>query len=257
MNIGFIGTGTIATSVIEGLFRSKIKVKQILISERSKKNSAALSRKFKRVKVVNNNQEIIDKSSWIFIAVVPKVAKSILQNLHFKKNQTIISFVSTANMTFLKKTLYPATNIIKAAPLPTIKHKLGPIVLFPNNKKVTNFFNQLGKAVVASTEKENNQLWTITSTMAIYFEFCNTLEMWLVGKKVKADKAKAMVASLMFGLSHTMLTSKTKTKDLIKEYQTKKGINEELLLRLKKAGVFTKMNGALTKILDRITKAND
>ena len=140
MNIGFIGTGTIATSVIEGLFRSKIKVKQILISERSKKNSAALSRKFKRVKVVNNNQEIIDKSSWIFIAVVPKVAKSILQNLHFKKNQTIISFVSTANMTFLKKTLYPATNIIKAAPLPTIKHKLGPIVLFPNNKKVPDHY---------------------------------------------------------------------------------------------------------------------
>ena len=54
MNIGFIGTGTIATSVIEGLFRSKIKVKQILISERSKKNSSALSKKFKKVKVVKN-----------------------------------------------------------------------------------------------------------------------------------------------------------------------------------------------------------
>ena len=257
MNIGFIGTGTITTSVIEGLFRSKIKVKQILISERSKKNSAALSRKFKRVKVVNNNQEIIDKSSWVFIAVVPKVAKSILQDLRFRKNQTIISFVSTANMTYLKKTLYPATNIVKAAPLPTIEHKLGPIVLFPNNKKVTSFFNHLGRAVVASTEKENNHLWTIASTMATYFEFCNTLETWLVNKKVKADKARAMVASLMHGLSHTMLMSKTKTKDLIKEYQTKKGINEELLLRLKKDGVFTKMNGALTKILNRITKAND
>lgn len=257
MNIGFIGTGTITTSVIEGLFRSKIKVKQILISQRNEKNSTVLSRKFKRVKVMNNNQEIVNKSSWIFIAVVPKVAKSILQDLRFRKNQTIVSFISTASMTYLKKTLYPATNIIKAAPLPTIEHKLGPIVLFPNNKKVTSFFNQLGKAVIASTEKENNQLWTIASIMATYFEFCNTLEMWLVSKKIKANKARAMVASLMFGLSHTMLMSKTKTKDLIKEYKTKKGINEELLLRLKKAGVFTKMNGALTKILERITKAND
>ncbi|MDA0987526.1 MAG: hypothetical protein O3A55_08025, partial [Bacteroidetes bacterium] len=181
----------------------------------------------------------------------------ILQNLYFKKNQTIISFVSTANMTYLKKTLYPATNIIKAAPLPTIKHKLGPIVLFPNNKKVTNFFNQLGKVVVANTEKENNQLWTITSTMATYFEFCNTLEMWLVGKKVKEDKARAMIASLMFGLSRTMLMSKIKTKDLVKEYQTKKGINEDLLNRLKKAGVFTHAYKGLSNILERITKAND
>ena len=257
MNIGFIGTGTITTSVIQGLFRSKIKVKQILISERSKKNSSALSKKFKKVKIVKNNQEIIDQSSWIFIAVVPKVAKLILKDLKFKKNQTIISFVSTASMAYLKKTLHPATTIIKAAPLPTIEHKLGPIVLFPNNKKVTSFFNHLGRAVVASNEKENNHLWTIASSMATYFEFCNTLETWLVNKKVKADKARAMVASLMHGLSHTMLMSKKKTKDLIKEYQTKKGINEELLLRLKKDGVFTKMNGALTKILNRITKAND
>ena len=93
--------------------------------------------------------------------------------------------------------------------------------------------------------------------MATYFEFCNTLETWLVNKKVKADKARSMVASLMFGLSHTMLMSKTKTKDLVKEYQTKKGINEELLNRLKKAAVFSHTNKGLSKILERITKAND
>ncbi|AEA81855.1 hypothetical protein SAR11G3_01380 [Candidatus Pelagibacter sp. IMCC9063] len=48
MNIGFIGTGKITTSVIQGLFRSNIKLKQILISERNKKNSLALSKKFKK-----------------------------------------------------------------------------------------------------------------------------------------------------------------------------------------------------------------
>jgi hypothetical protein len=72
--------------------------------------------------------------------VVPKLQKAYCKILRFRKNQTIVSFISTASMTYLKKTLYPATNIIKAAPLPTIEHKLGPIVLFPNNKKVTSFF---------------------------------------------------------------------------------------------------------------------
>jgi len=103
MNIGFIGTGKITTSVIQGLFRSNIKLKQILISERNKKNSLALSKKFKKVKVVKDNQEIIQRSSWVFIAVVPTVAKKILKELTFKKNQTVVSFVSTLNMTYLKK----------------------------------------------------------------------------------------------------------------------------------------------------------
>ena len=257
MNIGFIGTGTITTSVIQGLFRSKLKVKQILISERSIKNSRALSKQFKKVKVLKNNQDIIDGSSWVFIAVVPKIAKTILKDLTFKKNQTVISFVSTANMDYLKKTVYPATTIVKAAPLPTIAHKLGPIILFPNHKKVTNFFNHLGRSIIAKNEKENNHLWTIAASMATYFEFCHTLESWLVKRKVNQTKARRMVESIMFGLAHTMLMRTTKTKDLVKEFQTKKGINEELLKRLQKANIFSKTNEGLTKILQRITKAND
>ena len=82
MNIGFIGTGKITTSVIQGLFRSNIKLKQILISERNKKNSLALSKKFKKVKVVKDNQEIIQRSSWVFIAVVPGVAKKNIKRTH-------------------------------------------------------------------------------------------------------------------------------------------------------------------------------
>ena len=41
----------------------------------------ALSKKFKKVKVVKDNQEIILRSSWVFIAVVPTVAKKILKEL--------------------------------------------------------------------------------------------------------------------------------------------------------------------------------
>ena len=101
MNIGFIGTGKITTSVILGLFKSKVKLKQILISERNKKNSLALSKKFKKVTIIKDNQEIVKRSSWVFIALVPAVAKKILQELKFKKNHTVVSFVSTLNMSYL------------------------------------------------------------------------------------------------------------------------------------------------------------
>ena len=103
MKIGFIGTGKITTSVITGLFRSKANLKQILISERSKKNSRALAKRFKQAKVVTDNQEIINRSNWVVLAVVPTVAKKILHDLQFKKGQTVVSFVSTLNMKDLRK----------------------------------------------------------------------------------------------------------------------------------------------------------
>ena len=112
-------------------------------------------------------------------------------------------------------------------------------------------------AIVAKNELENNHLWTMTATMATFFEYCNTLESWLVKRKVNPNKAKDLIASLMFGLSHSILLSKTKTKQLVSDYQTKKGINEEFLKGLKRSGTFNAMNSNLTKILERIKKAND
>ena len=50
MNIGFIGTGKIASSVIQGIFKSKISFRKIYISERNKKNSQKLKKKYTGIK---------------------------------------------------------------------------------------------------------------------------------------------------------------------------------------------------------------
>ena len=49
MNLGFIGTGTIASSVITGIFKSKISFNKIYISRRNKKNSQKLKKKHNKV----------------------------------------------------------------------------------------------------------------------------------------------------------------------------------------------------------------
>ena len=48
MNLGFIGTGKIAYSVIQGICTSKIKCKKIYISPRNKSLAQKLKRKFKK-----------------------------------------------------------------------------------------------------------------------------------------------------------------------------------------------------------------
>ena len=132
MKLGFIGTGTIATSVIEGLLKSKAKIGQINISTRSYKNSIKLRKKSKKIRAYSENQDIINNSSIVFIGLLPKVASKELKTCQFKKSQTIVSFVSTLNIKSLKKLCNPVKKIIKAAPLPMASDGLSPTIIYPN-----------------------------------------------------------------------------------------------------------------------------
>ena len=98
MNIGFIGTGHITSSVIEGILKSKLKVNKIYISPRNRIIAKKLSKKFKKVNISKHNQQLINVSDWVFLAVTPPVGEDILKHLYFKKNKQIISFISTTDI---------------------------------------------------------------------------------------------------------------------------------------------------------------
>jgi pyrroline-5-carboxylate reductase len=93
MKLGFIGTGKIASSVITGICTSKISFTKILISPRNKLVSKKLNKKFKKVIIAKNNQEIINSCNWVFLSITPIVGQKIIKKLKFKSNQTIISFI--------------------------------------------------------------------------------------------------------------------------------------------------------------------
>ena len=52
MKLGFIGVGKIATSVIEGIFNSKINIKEIILSPKNRQNTNSLRNKFKKIKKI-------------------------------------------------------------------------------------------------------------------------------------------------------------------------------------------------------------
>ena len=90
MNLGFIGTGKIASSVIIGICKSKISFKKIVISSRNKKIAQSLKRKFKKVEIAKNNQQIVDKCNWVFLSVTPSVGEKIIKDLKFKSKQLLL-----------------------------------------------------------------------------------------------------------------------------------------------------------------------
>ena len=182
MILGFIGTGKISSSIIYGIFKSKLKVNKIYISSRNANIAKKLAKKFRSIKVLRDNQEIIDKSSVVFLGVTPNVGLKILPKLNFSKNKKIISLISTINLKKLKK-ITKIKNIVRATPLPPIEIKKGPIIICPPNKFVKNIFKNLGKVLEIRNEKLSYKFWSTASLMAAYYEILNTSSKWLVKKR--------------------------------------------------------------------------
>ena len=200
MNLGFIGTGHIASSVIEGIFKSKLKIKKIYISPRNKTIAKKLNKRFKKITISSSNQQLIDKSNWIFLAVTPQVGNKILKKLNFKKNKKIISFISTINLKNLKK-YTKNKNITRVIPLPFIGMKKGPVVIFPADRNVKNFFKHLKKVIEIRSEKISKGFWATSSFMASFYNLALTTSNWLVSKGVKKKEAENYVRELFLALS--------------------------------------------------------
>ena len=201
MRLGFIGTGKIASSVITGICTSKISFQKILISPRNRNIAQKLKKRFRKVNIAKTNQEIVDKCNWIFLAVTPKIGEKILPKLKFKSNQKIISFISTINLSKLKKIVKKKAKIVRAIPLPPISIGKGPVPIYPPDKQVKNFFNKIGTTVEIRSEKLSKNFWATSSMMAPFYEILKVLSDWLVKRGIKRSEAQKYITSLFVALS--------------------------------------------------------
>ncbi len=255
MKLGFIGTGKIASSVITGICTSKIFFSKILISPRNKLIGQRLRKKFKKVFIAKNNQEIINSCNWVFLSVTPSVGEKIIKDLKFKANQTVISFISTMTLAQLKKAIKVKAKIIRAIPLPPISLKKGPVPICPPNRKVKNFFNKIGTTVEIKNEKSSINFWSTSGMMAPYYELLRIMTSWLVKRGVKRKNAQKYITSLFLALSEdAVINSKKDLKYLVKESQTPKGLNEQGVKELSKAGFYKSLEKTLGNIHKRLDK---
>ena len=255
MRLGFIGTGKLASSVITGICNSSIIYENIIISPRNRKIANNLKKKFKKIKIAKNNQEIINNSDWVFLSVTPTVGEKIIKDLKFRSNQKVISFISTITLSQLKKMIKKKIDIVRAIPLPPISLKEGPVPICPPNKKVKAFFNKLGSTVEIKNEKLSINFWSTSGMMASYYNVLDTMSVWLNKKGVKKLDAQKYVTSLFLALSKdAVINSNKDLKLLVKESQTPKGLNEQGLKEMTKKDVYKSLTSTLNSIYKRLDK---
>jgi pyrroline-5-carboxylate reductase len=255
MKLGFIGTGKIASSVITGICKSQISFTKIIISSRNKNIAIDLKKKFKKIKIIRDNQQIVNQCDWVFLSVTPTIGDKIIKKLKFKSRQTIISFISTITLSELKKAIKVKAKIVRAIPLPPISLKKGPVPICPPNKKVKAFFDKIGTTVEIKKESSSINFWSTSGMMAPFYELLRVMTDWLVRKGVRRNNAQKYITSLFLALSEdAVANSKKDLKHLVKESQTPKGLNEQGVKELTKAGFYKSLEKTLNSIHRRLNK---
>lgn len=135
MKIGVIGTGAIASAVVEGIAGDG---HQITVSERSRSRSAELAQRFGVA--IADNQGVIDASDVLFLGLLPGQAAEVLPDLSFRDGQEVISFMAGVPLADLAGIVAPADPVAVMLPFPGIAKGGSPVIAMGRTALVETLF---------------------------------------------------------------------------------------------------------------------
>jgi pyrroline-5-carboxylate reductase len=253
MKLGFVGTGTIASSIVRGLGADFGEQSSIQLSPRTVQVAAELARQFPHVHVAASNQAVLDASDVVILAVRPQIAREVIAPLRFRGDHHVISLIATLAVETVTALVTPARTVTRAVPLPAVAYRRGATAIYPPDPVAAGLFDRLGSAIQVDRAETFEALWAATATMASYFAFADSISSWLTRNGVEAAQARHYVAALFAGLSATTAAAADQDfPSLAAEHATMGGLNEQLRKRLAGQGLFTGVEDGLDEILLRI-----
>ena len=248
MTLGFVGTGAISAAIVTGL-NSEGPRHNIRLSPRNAAVAAGLASRFDNVSVCASNQEVLETSDTVVLAIRPQVAEEVLSGLRFPSSQIVISLVAGFSVRRIADLVTPARRIWRAIPLPSVAQRKSPIAVYPAGGPAAELFSPLGQVFGIETEDHLNAFSTATSTMAAYFGFVGQIASWVAQKGVPEQQGREYVAQMFRGLTDAGLEAAQQSfEDLAAAHATPGGLNEQLLRDLTDHGVFDTLAQALDSV---------
>lgn len=252
MQIGFIGVGKITNAIVEGLCTSSIEDTQIYLSPRNEANARRLAEKYAQVERLESNQQVIDRSDIVFIAVRPAVALEVLHTLMFREKQIVVSLIPLLKRAELLNAVAPATHVTRAVPTPTVMQHTGPILLFHSNDTVTQLFRHLGQPLEVTDEQQLHVLWTLTGLITPYYDLLHELSSWTIANGVDGTTGNQYIAGLFQALSFAaQQESHINFKELAQHAETPNGMNEQAGREIREKGAHHAYRIASDNLLTR------
>ncbi|MCW9043069.1 MAG: NAD(P)-binding domain-containing protein [Pseudopelagicola sp.] len=242
MRIGVLGTGTIASAVVQGIAQDG---HEITVSKRSRARALALADCFDAVHV-GENQTVVENSDVIFLGLMADSAKDILKPLTFRAGQRIISFMAGATLDDVDAMVRPARAVAVLMPFPGIAEGGSPIMMHGEDALVREIFGRRNKVFALDSHADMQAYLCAQAVLSPVAALIGQTGDWL-GERVRDPGQgeaflRMLVASSLAG---------TDCADLVEALNTPGGYNQRLRLHMEANG----MGSALKAGLDALEGA--
>ncbi|SDS25607.1 pyrroline-5-carboxylate reductase [Brevibacterium siliguriense] len=225
--IGFIGVGEIASAMVEGLAASEAKTDlEIFLSPRNAARASRLADSLESATICQSNQDVVDRSDLIVLAVLPQQTDSVLDVLDIPVAKTLVSAVAGVATDRLADHLPHSPTIVRIIPLPAVRERKGVTAVFPADDAVEELLSHLGGSVTAEDETMFSTLSAVTATMSAHFAFLQTITAWLVDRGWNEADADHFIRGQFVGLGTTLAQTDDPIHDLVAAHETPGGLNE-------------------------------
>jgi len=204
MTLGFLGTGAIASAIVTGLSSYGEPRPAIRLSPRNAAVAARLAQRFDNVSVCASNQEVLDSSQTVVLALRPQVAAEILSGLHFSSSHTAISIIAGFPSRRVADLVGPAGGICRAIPLPSVAKRRSPIGSI-RPERCQRAVRSLGQIFEIEREDLLNVFSTATSTMRPISVSRDRIASWVARKGIPEQQAREYMARMFAGMSDAAL----------------------------------------------------
>lgn len=250
MVLGVIGVGSIASAMVSGLCRDG-EPRDILLSPRNPKRSAALAASCPGVRVAESNEAVARESSVVLLCLRPADA-GLLRGLPFRKDASVISVMAGISLSELAELVGPVGSIARAIPLPSVAVRRGVTPVYPFIEPARSLFAQLGTAVDVADESSFNLFSASTATVAAHFAYLARISDWLAARGIASLAARQYVAAMFGELAGSLQAPDPDFRQLAKEHATRGGINERFAQIMTEQGVWEAVDGGLDQIRRRL-----
>ena len=251
MNIGILGVGVIGRAITEAFCFENDLEHNIYLSPRSEKLSVELSNKYENVFRCCDNQEVLDKSEYVFIAVLPEKGLAILETLIFKKEHKVINLMSDKKLHEIRSVIGETSSLTHIVPLSFISKRSGPIAVYPSNKELESILKKLGNVIAVDSVEKIESIAAITALMAPYYTLLNNIAKWGSENNLSLSESKNYTTSFFEALSKH---AGDNNLEILANEMTAGGLNEMAFNHIGEVNAYEPWTQVLEPIMMRLKK---
>lgn len=227
MRIGFIGVGSIARAIVEGLCTLD-DPPEVLLSPRSAAVAAELAERFATATVCESNQDVVDGAEVVFIALRTEHCAPVVEELRFRPEQIVVNVMASIGLEQLRGMLDADATVVRAMPLQEVREHDCITTVYPGHPVVETLFDGLGGSLAVDDEAAFLAFCGLAATVSTHYAYLGALAKWAAQQGIPVDDAERFLRNLFAGVGRSLREEDAVLAELQKAHETPGGANERI-----------------------------